>query len=139
MMQEAKYRNIPGNLPWRGGCFMTLEAAKNWVQAAIVVKIGMTPAPYGSLGCVFWQHVFSQGCLQVVTVAVLAAHCLVIGNFLAPFRRIHMYIYIYIYICMWAQETQYGFPGPKLNRPCWAFPASEISKFQWQCHMHPWP
>jgi len=98
MMQEAKYRNIPGNLPWRGGRFMTLEAAKNWVQAAIVVKIGMAPAPYGSLGCVFWQHVFSQGCLQVVTVAVLAAHCLVIGNFLAPFRRIHMYIYIYIYM-----------------------------------------
>ena len=40
---------------------------------------------------------------------------------------------------MWVQEAQYGFPGPKLNRPCWAFPAREISKFQWQCYMHPWP
>ena len=29
---------------------------------------------------------------------------------------------------MWAQGTQYGFPRPKLNRPCRACPASEISK-----------
>ena len=138
MMQEAKYRNIPGNLPWRGGCFMSLEAAKNWVQAAIVVKIGMAPAPYGS----FWMC-FLAAC--VFTGVPPGGHsgcpgCPLPGHWQLPGTiQTNTHVYIYIYICMWAQETQYGFPGPKLKRPCWAFPASEISKFQWQCHMHPWP
>ena len=51
--QDKKIKNICAEkqFPYRGGRFMTLEAAKNWVQAAIVVKIGVAPAPHGR----FWM------------------------------------------------------------------------------------
>lgn len=50
---DPDFKNIGAEkqFPYRGGRFMTLEAAKNWVQAAIVVKIGVAPAPYGR----FWM------------------------------------------------------------------------------------
>ena len=109
MMQQAKYKNVPGNLPWRGGRFMTLEHAKNWVQAAIVVKIGMAPARYGS----FWM-VFLAAC--VFTGVPPGGRsgcpgCPLPGYWPLPGTiQTNTHVYIYIYVCGLRRPSM-GFPG----------------------------